>query len=87
MNKIATVKARVEPSLKAEVDTVFKKLGLTTSEAINLFYRQIQLRQGLSFLVKIPNEETLQVFQDTDNGKNLNSYGSIDEMFESLDKC
>lgn len=32
----------------------------------------------------IPNEETLQVFKDTDEGKNLIHCDSIDDLFEKL---
>ena len=56
--KSATVRARIEPKLKAEVETLFKQLGLTTTEAINIFYNQVQLRQGLPFKVVVPNSLT-----------------------------
>ncbi|MEA1986153.1 MAG: type II toxin-antitoxin system RelB/DinJ family antitoxin, partial [Candidatus Marinimicrobia bacterium] len=44
-----TVKAKVEPKLKKDVEYLFKNLGLTTTEAINLFFHQVQLRKGLPF--------------------------------------
>jgi DNA-damage-inducible protein J len=55
MAKISTVRARIEPELKVEVEKLFKQLGLSTTEAINLFYRQIKMRKGLPFNVVIPN--------------------------------
>jgi hypothetical protein len=39
MSKTATIRARIEPNLKEDVEKLFKKMGLTTTEAINLFYR------------------------------------------------
>ena len=36
--KTATIRARTEPSLKADAERVFRKLGISSSEAINLFY-------------------------------------------------
>ena len=44
MAKISTVRARIEPELKADVEKLFKELGISTTEAINLFYRQVKLR-------------------------------------------
>jgi DNA-damage-inducible protein J len=47
MSKTSTVRARIEPGLKKEVEDLFHKLGLSTTEAINIFYCQVQMRQGL----------------------------------------
>ena len=85
MAKPATLKARIEPSLKDEVETIFKKLGLSTSEAINLFYTQVKLRRGIPFEIILPNKLTLQTFEDTDAGKNIVICESADEMFQKLD--
>ncbi len=87
MNRTATVRARVEPRLKAEVDRLLDNLGLTTTEAITIFYKQIRLRRGLPFPVEIPNADTRQTFEATDRGEGLNAYGDLDEMFEALDRC
>jgi len=35
--------------------------------------------------VVIPNEETAQVLRDTDEGKNLVKYNTIEDMFKDLD--
>ena len=54
MSRTATVRARIEPGLKADVEIVLARLGLSTTEAINLFYHQILLRRGLPFPVEVP---------------------------------
>jgi len=46
----ATVNIRLEAEDKKEAEKIFATLGLTTSEAIRLFYRQTILRRGLPFL-------------------------------------
>jgi len=84
MNKTSTVRARIEPDLKDKAEQVFRKLGLTTTQAITLFYRQVELRNGLPFDVVIPNETTLQTFGETDAGKNLVVCEDTDEMFRKL---
>ena len=35
--------------------------------------------------IKIPNKETERTFKDTNAGKNLNSYNSVDEFFEKME--
>ncbi len=84
MVKSATVRARIEPSLKEDVEQLFKQMGLTTTEAINLFYRQVKLRNGLPFNVVIPNKTTEKVFKDTDANRMLIRCKSPDDMFDKL---
>ena len=84
MLKSAMLRARIEPTLKEEVDSILRKLGLSTSEAINLFYKQIKLRKGLPFQVVIPNELTKKTMKDTDNNLNIVECESAEEMFEQL---
>ena len=84
MPKTQMIRARVEPNLKQDVETIFKELGLTTTEAINLFYHQVKLWKGLPFEVRLPNATTIQTFQDTDAGKNLVHYEDAEEMFNKL---
>jgi DNA-damage-inducible protein J len=84
MTKTATVRARIEPRLKTDVEKLFNKLGLSTTEAINLFYRQVKLRKGLPFSVVIPNKTTENVFNNTDAERNLVHCENTDDMFDKL---
>ncbi len=56
--KTAVVHARMEPQTKEKAEAVLSRLGITPTEAIRVFYRQIALRGGLPFSVTIPNERT-----------------------------
>jgi DNA-damage-inducible protein J len=84
MAKTATIHAKVEPELKREVHSIFKAMGLTASEAINLFYRKVKANRDLPFEVKIPNKETLQAFKDSDAGRNLVKCKDLDDLFNQL---
>lgn len=53
MAKDAKVFARVDSSVKEEAEGILTRLGLPMSNAINLFLRQIILRQGLPFEVSL----------------------------------
>ena len=85
MSKSAMIRARIEPELKNQVDMIFEQLGLTTTEAIKLFYSLVLLNKGLPFQVRIPNEKTIQAFQDTDEGHNLTKCKDVKEMFDKLE--
>ncbi|MGF1523083.1 MAG: type II toxin-antitoxin system RelB/DinJ family antitoxin [Leptolyngbyaceae cyanobacterium] len=85
MTKDATVRARIDPELKAEVEHLFKELGLSTTEAITVFYHPVKLRNGLPFDVVIPNKITRKTFKETDAGKNLFQCENVDEIFDRLE--
>ncbi|MBM4030889.1 MAG: type II toxin-antitoxin system RelB/DinJ family antitoxin [Planctomycetes bacterium] len=84
MPKSAMVRARVEPRLKVRAERVLDRLGLTPTEAITVFYRQIELRNGLPFDVVIPNATTLKTFRDTDAGRDLVVCKDAEDMFRKL---
>jgi len=85
MAKNAIIHARTEAELKKDVEAIFKQLGLSTTEAINLFYHQVKLRRGLPFKVEIPNNITLKTFKKTDAGEDLIECKDTDDLFAKLD--
>ena len=84
MGKTSTIRARIEPDLKNKAEHIFRQLGLTTTQAITLFYKQVELRKGLPFDVAISNEITRQTLDDTDAGRNLIVCDDTDDMFKKL---
>jgi len=84
MARSAMINARTERELKTEVEEIFKTLGLSTTEAINLFFRQVKLRHGLPFSVEIPNETTLKAFKDSEENKGLVECEDADDIFKKL---
>ncbi|MGO8903763.1 MAG: type II toxin-antitoxin system RelB/DinJ family antitoxin [Isosphaeraceae bacterium] len=82
MAKTETIRARVEAKLKADADAVLDELGLTASDAIRLFYKQVALRRGLPFDVVIPNAATRKAMRDVIEGRQLTQYKDTREMFE-----
>ncbi len=84
MAKTAMIRARTDERLKKQVERIFDRLGMTSSEAINLFYRQVQLRKGLPFPVKIPNAETKKTLEKSDRGEDIHIHAGADTMFRKL---
>ena len=84
MSKTATIRARVEPGLKSEVENILSHLGLTASETIHLLYRQIKLQRGLPFDVRIPNQLTARTLNESKAGKNVKRFGSKKELYADL---
>ena len=84
--KTAAVHSRIEPETKEMAEGILRKLGLSPTDAIRLFYTQITLRNGLPFPVSIPNEETAQAMEDSRKNRDLSTYSSTDELFKSWDE-
>ncbi len=80
MSKSEVVRARIEPDIKHNAEEILKNLGLSSSQAIGLFYKQIIFSQGLPFDVKIPNEETQEVLLDVLLKRNMNKPISLQEL-------
>ena len=51
MSKTATVRARIEPALKKKAESLLGKMGLSATQAIIMFYRQITLNRLLPGLL------------------------------------
>ena len=84
MSKSAMVRARIEPELKKHAEKIFQNLGLSVTQAITLFYKQVEFRNGLPFNVVIPTSKTLKAFEDTDAEKDLVVCTDADDMFDKL---
>jgi DNA-damage-inducible protein J len=84
MGKTGYITARVEPKLKARAARVLATVGVTTTDAITMFLRQVVLRNGLPFEVRVPNAETRKAIEELENAgtrAKLKRYAAADEMF------
>ena len=84
MSKTATVRARIQPKLKEHAEDIFERLGLNPTQAITIFYRQVELRRGLPFDMVVPAPLTRQTIKLTDEGRDLVVCKDADDMFEKL---
>ena len=84
MAKTAMIRARVEPELKRQVDDVFTELGLTATEAITLFYKQVAIYHGLPFPVRVPSAATIEALTDVANRKDLVQYLDFDNLVADI---
>ena len=78
--KTQMLHARVDPKLKRSAERVFSSLGITTTEAIRLFLKQVELYKGLPFPVSVPNPETIQAMAEANGSGELKRYGSFREL-------
>lgn len=53
--KSEVIHARVQSDIKQQSDDILKSIGITISQAVDLFLRQVVLKKGIPF--KLDNEE------------------------------
>ncbi len=85
MAKTTTISVRMDSSLKSEAEKVLSTLGLTPSQAINVFYKQITFQNGIPFSIKIPrnslNETSVKAMEESD----LDEYEKPIDLYKELD--
>ena len=57
MAKNATINMRVDASLKTDVERILHALGISTTEAINMFLNRIRLSRGIPFSLQLSDDE------------------------------
>jgi len=79
-----TIQARIDVESKEQAKKIFDFLGLTMSQAITLYLRQVILRRGIPFEIEIPNELTAKVLKNARKGRGLHKAANVDELFRKL---
>jgi DNA-damage-inducible protein J len=84
MSKSATIRTRIEPGLKTEVEEILSQLGLTASETVHMLYRQIKLHRGLPFEVRIPNALTARTLNASKSGQGVKRFSTKKDLYADL---
>lgn len=85
MSSSATLQVRIDEPTKTQAKNVFNTLGMSLSEGVCLFLRQVVMHRGIPFEVKIPNALTAKTLEESEKGIDLHRVSSVDELFEELD--
>ena len=86
MSQTAVVHARIDPATKAATEKVLDALGMTPTDAIRLFFRQIALRREFPLELRVPNRLTASVLTKSDKEQDVETFGSAKELFASWKK-
>jgi len=87
MPKDVQINIQLESRLRDEAEAVLRKAGISLSEAVKIFLRQVVLQKGFPFEAQIPNQETIAAFKQTKRDKDrMKTYDSPKELFEEMGK-
>ncbi|MDZ4742628.1 MAG: type II toxin-antitoxin system RelB/DinJ family antitoxin [Verrucomicrobiota bacterium] len=86
MPQSAVVHARIDPATKAATEKVLDSLGMTPTEAIRLFYRQIAIRKSFPLELHVPNKLTATVLAKSDKNQDIETFETANDLYASWDK-
>ena len=81
-----TLNTRIDAKSKEQARKILDCLGLSMSEAISMYFRQIILRRGIPFDIEIPNALTAKTLRDSRKGRGLHKAANVDALFRELNR-
>ncbi len=82
MSKTASVFARVESDVKSDAEAVLKGLGISMSNAIAMFLRQLVIENGIPFEIKSSSKKPINYAELTKEEFDLEMQKGIDDILE-----
>lgn len=86
MSQSAVVHARIDQATKAATEKVLESLGMTPTEAIRLFYRQIAIRKSFPLELHVPNKLTALVLSKSDKNQDIETFENAADLYASWDQ-
>ena len=84
MSKSAYIRARIEPSLKAKAEKVFRELGITPSQVISMLYKQVSRKHEIPLELCLPNKKTAKAIDGARKGQGIVICKDADDLFDKL---
>ena len=75
---------RVEDKLYKESVKVFKELGLSFGDAVNLILAKVALEKRIPFEIGIPSNKLVKRIHNIKNNKDVEIYDTAEELFKEL---
>lgn len=85
VNKVRT-NVYLDANMKEQAKKIFKKYGVSLSDAINMFLTQSVMERGIPFELKLPNDETIQAIKDARDGVNAEKI-TLEQLKEESKQC
>lgn len=85
MEKQESIDIVIDSEIKKIAESVFEQFGMTKSEAIALFYRQVAATKDIPFIEKSPNDTTIKAMEELKKKDNLSTYDSFADIRKNLE--
>jgi len=60
----AIVRCRIAPDVKGQAEEILVSIGMSTSDAMRLFIKQIVIREEFPIELKVLNQKTINAFKE-----------------------
>lgn len=85
-----SITIRTDKEIKDKVKNLYSALGMDLTTAVNIFFRQSLLHNGMPFELSldVPNAVTLAAIKEAEqmlHDPNAKRFSSVEELFEELD--
>ncbi|CAN5382897.1 hypothetical protein BH11PSE4_BH11PSE4_02160 [soil metagenome] len=78
------LKIRIDPKLEKNAKSALNKAGLSISDAITIFFKQVVAQDGLPVELKIPNRESIKALRELERGGGDSFRGTPEELFAHI---
>lgn len=85
MPKSATISLRIDEDIKRDAEAILKRLGISTTEAIKIFFSAIRNKKGLPFPLQLDDTPAISV--TTTRSALLSIKGKYDKLPSSDEFC
>lgn len=75
---------RLDADAKKKAYAVFKQMGITPTEAVNMFIHHVAMYGELPFKPRVPNAETIKALKEGAHPERMTTY-TLEEFKRSLD--
>lgn len=65
----AVLQVRLDAKTKTRAEKIFKRLGISSADAVRMFFSQTIEEKGLPFQPHIPNAETRKAIEECRSGR------------------
>lgn len=89
-SKSQYVQTRMDPEIKGKAENVLNKLGISPSQAIQMFYYQIYIQNGIPFNLLLPDfmseeeERKVSIAREQIKRKEFVTYDSTKDSIEKI---
>lgn len=82
--KNTAIRIRINQEIKDSADDILHSMGMTMSQAINIYLAQIITNRSIPFNIEAPNKETTKAITEARAGKGLIKSKDISALFNEL---
>ncbi|MFI3242280.1 MAG: type II toxin-antitoxin system RelB/DinJ family antitoxin [Alphaproteobacteria bacterium] len=86
---VVQINVKVEENLKKDVDAVLNAIGISTTDAVRVFFKRVVMDKGFPFELtaqKQYNTETLNTIKRSEDDENLIQMGSVENLMHFLNE-